>query len=977
MSSKRQTPSDSQREAIEAESQTLLVLAGPGAGKTFCLIERIRFLISERGIDPARICAFAFTNKAAGEIETRLREEIGESAEKVKTGTIHAFCADVLREFGESVGVRPGFGIADDAYQLEVLRRVQPGGRKYHKYRLADFSKFRLRGIPLRTEHWALLEGYERYLARHNQLDFDLIIAKAAEVLAAPVADRIRAQWDVVLVDEFQDLNPIQYRIVRQLVGSSGQLFAVGDDEQSVYGWNGADPEVFNHLLDDFPDTQKVYLGENYRCARQIFSAARRLMIHNPTLFTARKVPEAARESDYPVEARTFEDESDETEWIVADIQADTMTAGVDPGEVAILYRRHEMAMDLETAFINAGIPCRLASGKAFADDEIVAHLIGALRVIAFPADGVHRDAFFAAMMPRRLFHELRAHADALPPPPTSGEDDRLRRVMNAELTRRQESDPDSRHIRRALGTWRNLTALGRRHASLDGLAAEILSSRVGEQKTILEDRHDELSDPAGHPDVVRLAARLADARENNVPIRIERQGGTEIALKGMLEAAGYVNVSIGKDSSAGAGTGELIGARDTPSLGPALGLFKAIQLNASAGFSATFSDYTVIDIETTDIAPDTAEVVELAAVRVRDGRISDEFQRLVKPVGPIHSGASEVHGISAAEVADAGGFEEVWPEFHRFCGENVIVAHNGRTFDFFILQRMAKGTSLPFDFVTFDTMSVAEELVRGSRSLREMAINFGIETGRSHRALDDCRALFGVFEKLRELQAQRARKTALGDVLDYLGLALWLGGDPACEEGALLKDLLRVYPFGRYSPCLEYYEREQHGDETVRTADEIIEMLGGAALMARMREQRSADERYPATMLRLRALLAGVPKVSLDEQIRDFLGKAALTRFSGADAGTGRVNLLTLHATKGLEFSRVYIIGVEDRLCCWNNKGEPLPPGELAESRRLIYVGMTRAKDRLVITRTRSRGGKPTGGHQFIDELGIELTEL
>ncbi len=134
--------SPSQRSAIEAEPGPLLVLAGPGAGKTFCLVERIRFLVGQRQFDPARICAFTFTNKAAGEIASRLARDLGPDAERIKGGTIHAFCAELLREFGEQVGLAPGFGIADDEYQLSVLRRLE-GFRRWHGSTLRCFSAFR------------------------------------------------------------------------------------------------------------------------------------------------------------------------------------------------------------------------------------------------------------------------------------------------------------------------------------------------------------------------------------------------------------------------------------------------------------------------------------------------------------------------------------------------------------------------------------------------------------------------------------------------------------------------------------------------------------------------------------------------------------------------------------------------------------------------------------------------------------------
>ncbi|HEY7234878.1 MAG TPA: UvrD-helicase domain-containing protein, partial [Gemmatimonadaceae bacterium] len=210
-------PSAAQREAIEGPVGARLVLAGPGAGKTFCLTERIRWLIEVEGIDPARICAFTFTNKAAGEIEHRLEARLGERVAKLKRGTIHAFCAELLRELGIHVLLEPGFGIADEEYQLSVLRRLE-GPRRWHKYTLNRFSAHRFRGDPLEHDDAVLFDRYERFLTKRKLVDFDTLVIKAAELLEqSEQGAEIRRRWDAIVVDEFQDVNPVQYRVVRAL----------------------------------------------------------------------------------------------------------------------------------------------------------------------------------------------------------------------------------------------------------------------------------------------------------------------------------------------------------------------------------------------------------------------------------------------------------------------------------------------------------------------------------------------------------------------------------------------------------------------------------------------------------------------------------------------------------------------------------------------------------------------------------------
>jgi DNA helicase-2/ATP-dependent DNA helicase PcrA len=234
MSANKFNPTASQRAAIEAPLGPALVLAGPGAGKTHCLIERIRFLIEQVGIDPARINAFTFTNKAAEEIGARL-DDLGPSAQLVKRGTIHAFCAELLRAHGQHEGLERGFGIADDNYQRAVLARLgQPA--RFHTAILGSFTLHRLKGFELSERDARTYFEYVKKLERRNMADFDMLVVKAAHLLEtnAAVADEARARFDYILVDEFQDLNARQYEVVKALGCRHRTVFAVGDDEQSI-----------------------------------------------------------------------------------------------------------------------------------------------------------------------------------------------------------------------------------------------------------------------------------------------------------------------------------------------------------------------------------------------------------------------------------------------------------------------------------------------------------------------------------------------------------------------------------------------------------------------------------------------------------------------------------------------------------------------------------------------------------------------
>src|SRR5687767_6975927 len=280
-----QVPSAFQLQAIEAGTGPLLVLAGPGAGKTFCLTERIRFLIEGLGFPPKRVCAFTFTNKAAGEIAERLERTLGERASHVKTGTIHAFCAELLREFGSRIGLERGFGIADENYQRAVLRRLAVAPQ-FHSRLLTDLSKHRFCGMPLDRRDTDVVERYQRFLDDRNVIDFDMLLVETAELLRdESTLKRIRSRWDCVLVDEFQDLNPVQYAVIRAIAHEHRHIFVVGDDEQSIYSWAGADPRVFLDFLNDFKVKPRIRLRENHRCPAQVTTLARRLVEINPKIF--------------------------------------------------------------------------------------------------------------------------------------------------------------------------------------------------------------------------------------------------------------------------------------------------------------------------------------------------------------------------------------------------------------------------------------------------------------------------------------------------------------------------------------------------------------------------------------------------------------------------------------------------------------------------------------------------------------------
>jgi DNA polymerase III epsilon subunit family exonuclease len=933
-------------------------VAGPGAGKTFCLIGRIAHLIEALRFPPNRICAVTFTNKAADEIASRLRREVGQPADEVHRGTLHALCLALLREYAEVMGLRRGFGLADEEYQKRVLRRLRIRPERQAQL-LRLFGRHQLERYQLTAgdqEHFA---AYREALRARRLLDYNDLIALTGDLLRGhpgPAAE-IRGRWDALLVDEFQDLSLAQYEVITGLTAGHRHCFAVGDDEQSIYSWAGADPRILERFRDDFGVTE-VVLDKNRRCSRQIFEAARRVIRLNPALFQKRI--EADKESVYAVTSCSFSDEVAEAAWLLEDLWRDREASGLEWGEYALLYRAHVTGQYLETRCIEAGIPCRLAQGQSIRDDEVVAFVISALQVIRSPEDPVAIEGFAEQVLPRALVEQVRARY-------REGE------LVTAlrEFARANRGDADARKAWRFIFHVENLAALGRTHDTLATLVEELLSQRIGRYRNPLEERAAELADPADLPGAAALAERIAAALAGGGAIWVEPDRGTEIAVIRLLQGA------LGSDV-------RRLLPGDQPLAGDMviragafrpLALFKALQLHHCRGMEDPFQDYVAFDLETTDNDIVDCEIVEIAAVRVRGRAVVERFERRVRPNRPISPGATKVHGYSDQDLRDQPPFERVWPEFRAFVGGDLLVAHNGQHFDVPVLRRLAAALSGVDDLVFYDTLPLARSLIDESAKLKDLAERFGVDAGRSHHALDDSVALAGVMEHLGVLKLGRARRCALPQLLGWLGLALALdeGSEPTAEE-RVLRDLSLPATVGRFGDCLQVYAEEREAAGPAAPAvEELIERLGGARLIERIRIQRPAVERYPTSVARLSALVAASEAPTLAESIDLLLGRIALSRSDGSETEEHRINLLTLHSTKGLEFSRVYIVGVEDQALPGFPALEENREHEIQEARRLLYVGMTRAKDRLVLTRAEHRGGRPTGGAKLLREAGLD----
>jgi DNA polymerase III epsilon subunit family exonuclease len=956
--------------AVTAPPGPVLVLAGPGAGKTRCLTGRIGYLL-EQGADPRRVCAITFTNKAAHEIADRLRRGLGAAADGPTLGTIHSLCLRILREHGRRVGLPVSFGVADEEQQRLVLSRLGiPTSR--HRATLSRFGNHRLLQRPLPPGDVNLFARYCRELRSHHLIDFDEILSLTLMLFESgpAVLAVYQARWDHLLVDEFQDLDPTQYNIARLLAREHRSLFAVGDDEQSIFSWRGADPLVMARFARDFGVREPIVLDVNCRCARGLFDAARRILPPPLPLFA--KQIAAVHDSPFPIRAVRFADDAAEAEWIADDLREELKSPGFRRGDFAVLYRNHQTGQRLEEALIAAGIPCQLGKGLALADDPVIAPLLASLRIVARPDDDLAVE-----QLSRRLLGEAVLTEIGRRPGPTWTA--RLRALAE------DPDAPDAASCWRLLYQVENLRSLRRLHGTLPDLVEAVLEHGIGRLEGPLEVRHELLRDPAESPTAHALANTLSAVADRGGRILITPDGGLEIPVKVMItralpeRAVDYLGCEPATPADVVVSLRPGLTGGATVTLDPSgkhlrvVQVFRALQLLAGRRFRKTFADYTVFDTETTGTDVERDEVLELAAVRVRGGRVVETFRSLVRCNRPVPASSTAVHGYTDVDLHDQPTLQEVWPRFRAFAGDDLLVAHNGHRFDVPLLRRLTADCGGTDGLSFLDTLPLARSLFPvASLRLDDLAARLDVQRGRGHHALDDCLCLAAVFERLQEERLRRARKTCLSNLLDclFLGAALE-GRPPQCPEDAALVEASRWRQLpGRPAIVDAYVEAAERAGLRCPPLAEVLARVQAPGWPGAGNRQDARDS-YPESYERLHRLVDLVRATDPEEALAELLDKAALSASDGAGIDAARVTLLTFHATKGLEFARVYLAGVEDQVLVGPNAAAE----DEAEARRLLYVAMTRARDRVTLTVCDERQGRPGGGTRFLADMGLSAT--
>ena len=399
------TLNPAQREAVEAIKGPVLILAGPGSGKTKVITHRVAYLVKLCGVSPHHIMAVTFTNKAAREMRERLEQLLGQTAEALSLGTFHAICARILRREGKAIGLDSSFVIYDEDDQLrlmkQVLEELNLDPKQYAPRALRSAigaAKSRLispGGYAQRVSSYfeeivhRVYQRYQQLLSQGRAVDFDDLLMKTVQLFQdhPQILNRYQSRYVHILVDEFQDTNIVQYMLMKQLTGKHRNLCVVGDPDQSIYSWRFADLRNILSFEKDYPEAKVVFLEQNYRSTKTILEVASDVISAN----VQRKPKELWTENEdgTPVTIIESYNAEEEAQSVVNEIEKLTVQEQLPLKDCAVMYRVNAQSRALEETFLRYGVPYKLIGGTRFYQRREVKDIIAYLKLIHNPQDNV------------------------------------------------------------------------------------------------------------------------------------------------------------------------------------------------------------------------------------------------------------------------------------------------------------------------------------------------------------------------------------------------------------------------------------------------------------------------------------------------------------------------------------------------------------------------------------------------------------
>jgi len=971
---------EKQAAAVSAPRRPLLLLAGPGTGKTLTLIHRIIYNLKYFKIPPDQILALTFSNKAAAEIKQRLYEVIPDKAAKIRCSTFHSFCLDILRKYPDESGLKKHFSVCDQEYQERLLcsllkTRMRDDPQKKVKGILLAFSNFLLKAKPLPAFSAGLYEEYAAHLQKHNLVDFDQIIVKTHSLLenSKDILEQYRFMNSAVMVDEFQDTDPIQYEIVHLLAAKHGNIFAAADDDQSIYAWRGANPDNIRRFMQDFSIEKPVFLDQNYRSGDKIMKTAADL-IKDTDRVEPDKIINGNPQQNAVLKAVFFRNEREEIDFIINKIkhwQGNNLAANSD---IALIYPRHIFGEKLSNYLLKERIPFQQAAGRNLSEHPVMKKILLYLKLIRDPSDNLIVEELAESELGYHLCRQIQNIST-------------LKKISFRKALYLASNQPEiSYNLRNQVNTFigniANLVNL-KSFFNFEQLVQEIIHSIQNLVPTVLQ-KHASKFKPLPfkrmpvrnlpgtriwfyHPDekIRFLAIRLLKNSFDAEIVSLTPEKIIHITKNDLVLLSGPLNTE-----SLPCPYITLFKEKDERRAGTLTILFRWIQRQLKDENTA-FGSYVIFDLETTGKNPDGCGIVEIAAARVVKGRIEDTFQSLINPGIPIEPQASNVHHITDNDVKDSPPISSIWREFKDFTGDSLLIAHNGFAFDFKIIDRTAKEIGeKKLQNIRYDSLILARNLFPGRQnSIDGLAARFKLDSGTRHRAADDVRVLHEIFQKLLAVQ-ERNEINAIGeDLCEFAALGNVLENTLAASEDKILfqagiKKLLSPYSAVRLHYCAKYsIDDEELQQNLLRIASKVSPVSAGY----------NTDEDF---FRRVMQTAAEFSSLKVDLAVPEFLSYVSLVNPQDSLDKIDAVSLLTFHAAKGLEFDKVIILGMEDEqmpsFFAYRNddQDDRSVSKKIEEQKRLLYVGITRGKNEVIFTIVENRNGRKHKSSPFLEQI-------
>ena len=1006
---------EKQVEAVTHKDGPLLVIAGPGTGKTKVITHRIEHLIREHNIRPEQILAITFTNKAAEEMQERINSEIGEPhGSSVKACTFHAFCVKVLRKHALKIGLSENFTIFDQELQDEILtestRELNLNADDYPPWLLRNIisdAKCTLQNPVEAVDNTDIydpetlenirnvLKTYQHKLNEYDALDFDDLLLKTVELLGVEeVKEAYHTEISYILVDEYHDVNRVQYHLLQQLCAAPAHnLMVVADEDQSIYSWRGSNPEYIDNFRADF-DPRTIELDDHYRCSEKILRAAEEVISRNPERqkqHTLRTHKDAGRDIFH----YTFDTPIAEALGIIHVIQNLVTKRNYSYRDIAVFYRTHKLADVLAEQLLRADIKFqRILPTNSFGERHSKG-ILAYLRLIQWqlPQDLEHALNFPETCIDDLTWVRLKWLAQR-------------EHIAFIELLRNIEAYPKDvgpltrRNVRQF---WTQLERLSTelKGEKIDRIIPKLFDVLEFSRSPYRAEELEVIEQQPELPNLVTARDVLYSALDLEEPIQITACHGIDAycaahilhqTLETYLDQRAElqflppdenrppqpdngVHLLIGDFEELGE-TGRdartiLIGTAGTADSDVihletedvrSIAALKLCQRLINRFESPNMADMVVYDLETTGINPKTAEIVEIAAHRL--SAIGDEVERyhcLVKPPGGrIPRAATRIHQIDEETVKNSPGIEMVLPEFSGFIQDRILIGHNVGEYDNPILTRdlgryLKTGLSAPH----YDTLVTARRLFPRQRcSMGALAEKFGIEHGRLHGALEDVRVNREIFKELIRIDAYKREVKSLTELLPLVGLGI-LAKTEASQQAAATKDALTET--GVYLNAAKRFVQTHNAVLPDRLPLEASEAAAATAYIEELQDtvvpEFREDIEWRQRRIQFMNAVVQFESVSDEHQLTNFLDyQKLLTNIDELDDKTEQLTLMTLHAAKGTEFPVVIILGMEEgSFPMWKQN---ITEAEIEEERRLFYVGMTRAQNQLYLSTTVYRTG-------------------